>query len=321
MVKNNRLSRRAMIRQTGFCLGSAAVTWNATTTQAGARAPGDDEKPFRYCLNTGTIRGQELGIVAEVEATAQAGYDGIEPWMRDLHKYVEEGNSLTDLRKHIEDAGLVVESAIGFPSWAVDDDERRAKGMESFKRDMDVLSQIGGERIAAPPAGVNRTPGVDLNRIAERYRAVIALGREMGVLPQLEIWGTAQTLGHVSEATYVAIQSRDPDACLLLDVYHMFRGESGFEGLRLLNGAAMHVFHINDYPADPPREEMNDSHRIYPGDGVAPMNEILRTLYETGFRGALSLEVFNRSYWEQDALTVAKTGIAKIDDAVKQALS
>ena len=78
--------------------------------------------------------------------------------MRDLHKYVEAGASLRDLRKRIEDSGLIVESAIGFPSWAVDDDERRAGGMESFKRDMDLLAQIGGKRIAAPPAGVGPLP-------------------------------------------------------------------------------------------------------------------------------------------------------------------
>ncbi|MFV1965140.1 MAG: sugar phosphate isomerase/epimerase family protein, partial [Pirellulaceae bacterium] len=269
----------------------------------------------------GTIRGQKLGIVGEIEVTAQAGYDGIEPWMRDLHKYVEEGNSLKDLRKRIDDSGLAVEGAIGFLAWAVDDEARRAKAMEDFKRDMNLLAQLGANRIAAPPAGINRTPGVDLNRIAERYRTVLELGREMGVLPQLEIWGTAQTLGHVSEAAYVAIQTQHPDACLLLDAYHLFRGGSGFGGLTLLSGAAMHVFHINDYPSDPPREEMNDSHRIYPGDGIAPMDDLLGTLYKTGFRGALSLEVFNRSYWEQDALTVARTGIAKIDAAVKKALS
>jgi sugar phosphate isomerase/epimerase len=279
------------------------------------------QRPFRYCLNTGTIRGQKLGIVGEIEVTAQAGYDGIEPWMRDLHRYVEEGNSAKDLRKRLEDAGLLVESAIGFPSWAVDDDERRQQGMEAFKRDMDLLAQIGGKRIAAPPAGINRTPGMDLNRVAERYRDVLELGRQMGVVPQLEIWGTAQTLGQVSEAAHVVIQSRHPDACLLLDAYHMFRGGSGFEGLRLLNGAAMHVFHINDYPGEPPREEMNDSHRVYPGDGVAPMDTILGNLHETGFRGALSLEVFNRTYWEQDALAVAQTGLAKINAAVNRALT
>jgi len=320
MAKNDKLSRRELIKQASVYGGGSALIWSATNFDLARGAPAREAKPFRYCLNTGTIRGQKLGIVGEIDVAARAGYDGIEPWMRDLHRYVDDGNPLRDLRKRVDDSGLLVEGAIGFPSWAVDDDERRAKAMEDFKRDMDLLSQLGGKRTAAPPAGINRAPGADLNRVAERYRAVLELGREMGVLPQLEIWGTAQTLGSVSEAAYVAIQSKHPDACILLDVYHVFRGDSGFEGLRLLNGAAMHVFHINDYPGDPPRDELNDSHRVYPGDGIAPMDDILATVYQAGFRGALSLEVFNRSYWEQDALTVARTGLAKIDKAVTNAL-
>jgi sugar phosphate isomerase/epimerase len=216
---------------------------------------------------------------------------------------------------------LKVVSAIGFPRWAVDDDQQRAEGMEQFKRDMDLVAQIGGTHIAAPPAGINRTPGVDLRKVADRYRVVLELGRAQGIVPQLEIWGSAQTLGTVSEAVFVTSAADHPDACLLLDVFHMYKGGSGFHCLKLLNGAAMHAFHINDYPADPPREEANDSHRVYPGDGVAPMDQILRTLHMTGFRGMLSLELFNRDYWKQDPLTVAKTGLAKTRAAVERALS
>jgi hypothetical protein len=35
----------------------------------------------------------------------------------------------------------------------------------------------------------------------------------------------------------------------------------------------------------------------------------------------LSLEVFNREYWKQDALAVAKTGLAKMKAAVDRALA
>jgi sugar phosphate isomerase/epimerase len=142
----------------------------------------------------------------------------------------------------------------------------------------------------------------------------------MGVVPQLEIWGSALTLGRVSEAVHVAAEADHPGACLLLDAFHMYRGGSGFECLRLLNGAAMHDFHLNDYPAEPPREEIKDSDRVYPGDGVCPLDLVLGTLRQTGFRGMLSLEVFNRAYWEQDPLLVAQTGLEKMRAAVAKAL-
>ena len=99
----------------------------------------------------------------------------------------------------------------------------------------------------------------------------------------------------------------------------MYKGNSGFNGLKLLNDAAVPVFRFNDYPADPPRETINDSHRVYPGDGVAPISAILRDLRAGGFRGALSLELFNREYWKQAPLTVARTGLKKMQAAVSKA--
>src|SRR5258708_21194458 len=65
-------------------------------------------------------------------------------------------------------------------------------------------------------------------------------------------------------------------------------------------------------PAMPGRAEITDAHRVYPGDGVAPLADMLRDLRRIGFRGVLSLELFNRDYWRQDAFTVARTGLEKM---------
>lgn len=81
----------------------------------------------------------------------------------------------------------------------------------------------------------------------------------------------------------------------------------------------MHVFHINDYPADPPRDKITDGERVFPGDGVAPLAQILRDLVKTGFHGALSLELFNKNYWKQDPLTTARTGLEKTRAVVARA--
>jgi len=312
-----RLSRREMLTTSGVLLGSAAACGSPSSAGVMKTA---DSGPFVYSLNTATIMGHKLPLGEEVEIAAQAGYDGIEPWMRNVQRYVDEGGSLADMKKKIADLGLRVVSAIGFPTWAVDDDAERAKGLEQFKREMDMVAGLGGRHIAAPPAGIHRKTDVSLLDVADRYRVVLEAGRQIGVVAQLEIWGSATILGRAGEAALVAMAADHPDACLLLDAFHMYRGKSGFECLRLLNGAAMHAFHLNDYPADPPREEIDDSARVYPGDGVCPLDFVLKTLYETGFRGMLSLEVFNRTYWAQDALSVARTGLEKMKAAVRKAL-
>jgi sugar phosphate isomerase/epimerase len=204
---------------------------------------------------------------------------------------------------------------IGFAEWIVDDDARRAKGLEEAKRTMELTAQIGGTRLAAPPMGATREV-LDLDKVTQRYRSLLEAGDSLGVVPQVEVWGFSQTLGRLSECVYVAIESGHPKACVLPDVYHLYKGGSGFEGLKLVSGSAMHVLHMNDYPAQPPREQITDAHRVYPGEGVAPLTQILNDLRSIGFRGVLSLELFNRGYWEQDALGVALTGIERMRAAV-----
>ncbi|KPL20544.1 MAG: xylose isomerase [Phycisphaerae bacterium SM1_79] len=312
-MKENSISRRQLIAATGAALGAVIVS----PSNAGT----GPKIPFRYCLNTSTIRGQKLSLEKEIEITAQAGYNAIEPWVEKIHGYVRDGGNLKDIRNKISDSGLTVESAISFFQWVVDDDAERAKGLEQVKRDMDALAQIGGKRIAAPPAGATRQAGLDLMKAAERYRTLLELGERMGVIPQLETWGPSKNLHLLGEAMFVIIESGHPKACLLPDVYHAYKGGSDFNGFKHISAQTICVFHLNDYPAEPPREMISDRDRVYPGDGIAPLTQIIRDLQANGSRAVLSLELFNPNYWKQDPLAVAKTGLAKMKDAVNKALN
>ena len=277
----------------------------------------------RFALNTSTLRGQKLSVTEQIEITAKAGYDGIEPWIGDLQRYADEGGSLTDLKKRIQDLGLTVDSAIGFANWIVDDDQARKEGLENAKREMSVVKAIGGSRVAAPPVGAHRGDSVSppLPVIAERYRALLQVGAEIGVTPQLELWGFSPTLSKLSELAYVAAGAEHADACVLPDFYHIYKGGSDFSALGMIEASRMHCFHMNDYPADPPRESIADKDRVFPGDGVCPLPQIIRQLIDHGFRGTFSLELFNPEYWERDALEVAQEGLAKSKAVVAKAMS
>lgn len=313
------ISRRQLLKETSLAAGAAVVLNQPATAEAAAETPRPGGA-FRYCLNMSTIRGQGLSVPQQVELAARAGYDGIEPWLPELSKFVEAGGSPEDLGKRIADLGLTVDSAIGFAQWIVDDDAQRAAGLEQARRDMDLVRRIGGSRIAAPPVGAHQQGVADFNQIPARYRALLELGDKLGVVPQLEVWGFSVLLHRLGEAAHVALDAAHPRACLLLDVYHLYKGGNDVESVALLNAAAMHCFHVNDYPADPPREKIADADRVYPGDGVAPLGRLFRILHENGFRGSLSLELFNREYWKQDALHVARTGLEKTRAAVAAAL-
>ena len=301
-------------------MASAALLKMQSIGAEAEKSP-DATAPFLFCLNTATIRGQKLGIVKEIEIAGKAGYNAIEPWIDSLDQYVKSGGKLGELKQRIADAGLTVESAIGFPQWIVDDETRRAKGLEQAKREMDMVAQIGGKRFAAPPAGATDVAGLDLLKAAERYRALLDAGDQAGVIPQLELWGFSKNLNRLGECVGVAIEAAHPKACVLADVYHLYKGGSDYKGIGLLGSKAIQVIHMNDYPADPPREKIDDSFRTFPGDGTAPLADILKTLHNTGGQKVLSLEIFNRKYWAEDAFEVIKTGLGKMKAVAAKSLA
>jgi sugar phosphate isomerase/epimerase len=131
-------------------------------------------------------------------------------------------------------------------------------------------------------------------------------------MPLLDFWGASGTLYNFGQALAIAAAANDPDARILPDVYHLFRGGSGFEGLKLVSGKVIEIIHMNDYPATKPVSEQTDSDRVYPGDGAAPIRQVLRDLREMGGTKVLSLELFNKIYWTQDALLVASAGLKKM---------
>lgn len=319
MLFLNKLKTTAMISRRDSLKNLAVLTGGTVLFSKQMAAEKFQTNQFSYCLNTSTISGQSIGFLKEFELCAKAGYDGIEIWIRDLQNYVNNGGNLKDLKNRIIDLGLTVENAIGFAQWIVDDESTRNAGVEQLKREMDLLAQINCKRIAAPPAGASGGSMIDLFKVAERYHKILSEGENLGVTPQLEFWGTSANLYHIAQAMFVATAAGHPKACILPDVYHMFRGGSSFESLKMISGNTIQMFHFNDFVAEIPREKQTDNDRVYPGDGIAPYKQIINDLISAGGEKVVSLELFNKNYWDKDAFEVACTGLQKMKALVENA--
>ncbi|MDH5381166.1 MAG: sugar phosphate isomerase/epimerase [Cyclobacteriaceae bacterium] len=303
------MNRRNWFQLTGLTALSSAFTLPVNALSSPSKKKGTD---FRFSLNTSTIMGNRAGIEKYIEIAAKAGYDGAEIWIMDLRAYLDSGKSLSSLNKKIQDSGITIENAIGFAPWMVSDDEERKKGYQQLEQEMNLLSEIGCKRVAAPPFGLKPESVPPFSALGTYYAEILDLGKKTGVMPQLEFWGASGTIFNLGQVMHIAAAANHPDVKLLPDIYHLFRGGSDFDGLKLLSGNAIDIFHFNDYKLNKLREEQTDSDRIYPGDGDAPMEKIIDILKNMGGVKVLSLELFNKDYWKQDELKVAKTGLEKM---------
>lgn len=307
------MERRDVLKSFGVSAGIALAPSFAFSRE---KKPASN---FKFCLNTSTIREQKPGLKKSVEIAARAGFDSMELWVNEVKAYKDQGNSLQTIKKLLDDSHVTVEDAIGFAPWMVDDEQQREAGFKQMREEMQLMAELGCRRIAAPSAGVKADSKLDLFKVGERYKKLLELGRQTGVMPQLEFWGGSPVFYHFGQALMACAAANDPDVKILPDVYHLFRGGSGFDCLKMVAGNLIDVIHINDYPSSVPREQQNDSHRVYPGDGSAPFRQIITDLASMGGTKVLSLELFNPEYWKNDPLNVARTGLEKIKKVVAEA--
>lgn len=265
-------------------------------------------KGFKLSLNSSTIR--PASLEEKIQVAAEAGYEGIELWINELDEYSNSGKSLENLGKRIEDLGLKVPNIIGLWDCLPAEEEKREETLKEVRRKIAQAQKVKSEHIAFIPSPDR--PDIDVVWAAERYREILDMGMEYGVIPGVEFVGFFKGIRTLGQAAAIAVHSNHPKACIIADTFHLYRGGSGYKGVKHLQGSTIPVCHFNDCPASPPQFEQRDGDRVYPGDGILPLPEFLTDLKSIGFSGWLSLEIFKKEYYELPALDNARTGLQKM---------
>jgi sugar phosphate isomerase/epimerase len=261
---------------------------------------------FTYCLNTSTIRPTPL--LDKIRIAGQAGYRAIEPWNDEIDEYLRAGGTMHDLKTAIADAGLKVVSVIALHSWTTTEGDEYVQALEECRRRMDQAAALGSPYIvASPPREI-----VNLEKAATRYGKLLRLGREAGIKPSMEFLGFVDGIKSVSSAWAIAAGAGEPGATIVADVFHMMRGGGTVDDLLSVAGERMSIFHINDLPATPHPTAQTDHDRVMVGEGIADLPRVIANLRTIGYRGPLSLELFNKELWAADPLDVVRGGLERV---------
>jgi len=261
---------------------------------------------FKPCLNSSTIRPTPL--VGKIQCAAAAGYEGIEIWHDDVDAYLQQGGSLADVRKQLDDLGLAVPTTIYLADWFDASADNWQAALDECRRRMDQSVVLGAPFvIAGPPGGT-----ADYQLGAENYQRLLETGVAMGVKPSMEFLGFVEQLNTIEDALEIIQQCGHEAATTVLDPFHIFRGGGSIESIAKLTASQIAISHFNDAPAEPARETQHDPDRVMPGDGHLDLHRYCQLLAETGYDSWLSLELFREDLWQQDPLEVAKTGLAKM---------
>jgi sugar phosphate isomerase/epimerase len=264
-----------------------------------------------YCLNASTI--MTTPIMRQIDVAAEAGYGAIELWHDHIDAYLEQGGSVADIRKAVDDRGLQVPTTIYLAGWFESEGQQHQAALDECKRRMANSAEIGAPYIIAGPPG----EAADYDRGAAHYRELLEIGATMGVKPAMEFLGFVDQLNTIEDALDVMTRARHADVSTVLDPFHIFRGGGSLESISLLSAGQIAISHYNDVPAEPARELQHDKDRVMPGDGEFDLARYIELLLATGYDRQLSLELFREDLWQQDPLEVAVKGLDKMRQTVE----
>jgi 2-keto-myo-inositol isomerase len=260
------------------------------------------------CLNTSTIR--PASLMDKIDAAAAAGFKAVELWNSDVTAFVEGGGTLQQVKDRLSKHSLVVPSMIAIMGFVGNDAPGREERLEEARTRMEQAKALGSPFIVASPPGGH----ADLAQCGRDYKELVALGREIGVRPAMEFLGFVEHVNSIATAREIMERSGEPDATIVIDWFHMVRGdgrETIMEDLRALRPEQIAIVHLDDVIYGKPFHEMTDGDRVYPGDGNIPLDALFTVLEEIGYQGPVSLELFSEGLWAQDPYQVAKTGSEK----------
>lgn len=106
-----------------------------------------------------------------------------------------------------------------------------------------------------------------------------------------------------------------PTVGMVIDTCHFFAGGSTIDSIKVIDGKKLAVFHINDVEKMP-REHIQDANRLFPGDGVIPLKEIISAV-----RDWLRRRCFGRNFPSRilaaQAIDSSEGGKGKVETRVE----
>jgi 2-keto-myo-inositol isomerase len=267
---------------------------------------------MKICLNTVTV-GPDHPLEAIIDEMGRWGYAGIEIEAGRLGGALGRG-SVEEVRRRLADQGIAAASLMAWP-FKVDGD--LSSLLDDLRRHGDLARALGAPTLLvfAGQAGPTdpATRADFLRRAGDSARAYAEAAGE-GVTISLEPIGGSDWLGTPEHALAIADASGHPRVGIMMDFFHYYRSSVPATSVAAIPVEKLFIVHADD-SEDRPIAELNDSHRVYPGEGILPLRPRLQLLRRMGYRGHLSIELFNRAYWQAPLAEVVERcyrGLARL---------
>jgi 2-keto-myo-inositol isomerase len=234
----------------------------------------------------------------------------VEFWLTKLESYLE-GHTIGDVRGLLESNGLEPAAAAGQGGLLLSRGEEREAHWGHFRGRLGVLRELGVKTLIVSADFAREPSADDYARAARSLGEAAELAGSHEIRLALEFQKASRFCTSLDTALALVARCGSPHAGVCLDLFHYYTGPSKAEDLAYVSPANLAWVQVSDLSGTP-REIATDSDRILPGEGDFQLEPILDHLGRIGYRGHVSLELFNPQLWQIPVDRVADFGYQSV---------
>jgi 4-hydroxyphenylpyruvate dioxygenase len=244
-------------------------------------------------------------LESKLRAIAQAGFDGVEIFENDL---LTSSGSARDARTLMSYLGLTCTLFQPFRDFEGMPDGLRTRVFERMERKFDLMQELGTDLLLVC-SNVSPAALGERSRIVDDFRELGERAAQRGLRVGYEALAWGRHVWDHREAWSIVREVDHPAIGLILDSFHSLSRGIPVESLREIDPARIFIVQLADAPVMQMDYLSWSRHfRNMPGQGELPLVDYVTVLLERGYKGALSLEIFNDRFRSSSATSVAIDG-------------
>ncbi len=257
------------------------------------------------------------GFRASLEGWAKAGITQVEITNTLLDEFLKT-DSIAAARRVFTDLGVTPVSGACGVTGLIDPSPTRAASLDRFKERCEMWATLGLTHIYSTTASTIKPTPDDYKAAADNVRDVGEAARQFRLTAMFEFVRTSTFASTLTTLLSITRAAAQPNVGPLFDCYHFWSGLNKLEDLDTVRPGEIKHVHFQDVP-DMPREMLDSTTRVIPGDGVTPLIAILQKLAVVGYAGPLSVELFLPKFQQGDPFEVAREIKAKSEAVMRRA--
>ncbi|MEP6792133.1 MAG: sugar phosphate isomerase/epimerase family protein [Ramlibacter sp.] len=265
----------------------------------------------RFGFNTVTMGGP---LSHKLHCVKAAGFSGIELWARDL---VDHPGGVEAASQLVRDSGITVTDLQPLRDFECAPDVMRPHRLAVARECLRQMELVGAKLLlvcsTTSPLAID-----DPERAAEDLRTLATLATPLGIRICYEALSWGRHVNRWHQAWDIVQRCGSDNVGLVLDSFHMWvRGDGTPEAIaRLAEVPVERIFLVQlaDYFFEYGTSaadiiELARHQRLFPGEGLHDVRDLVQSLESRGYAGHYTFEVFNDDYTTSDPAVVARRGI------------